>query len=304
MHYLTERALALPLAVPPPGKKFKGWWEEADWTAGYDLEGIPPGRVVQYHGKWPFKRFLGVQEPLSMLFSVANLGGYLVSWRPLLASVPEGSPLRTPYLGVAVVGINAWVWSTIFHTRDRAWTERMDYFSAGALTLWGFYVAVTRVFRLFPSRAPHALSVATRVRLNQVLLVGLVLAFCGHVAYLLSDKRFDYRYNMIANVTVGLISMSLWVGWSILHLLAERRDPSKRRPPHVLRPLLPLAWLLAAGLLELLDFPPLFNMSLDAHALWHLATIPLAKMWCVGFLAADARWETEREADLKKERLS
>lgn len=310
MHYINERALALPKAVPPEGKRFAGWWEEADWRQGWELEGVPPGRAVQYHGKWPFKRFFGVQEPLSMLFSIFNLVGYLVSWRPLLDSVPPGSPLRTPYLGAAVFGINAWIWSTVFHARDRPWTERMDYFSAGALTLWGFYVAFIRVFRLFPSPVPHPLSLPSRLRLARAVLVLVVIAFCAHVAYLLSDKRFDYRYNMVANVAVGLTSMSLWISWSLSHLLSSRRrgltsrptTPSERRPPHAFRPIFPLVWLLFAGSLELLDFPPLFNMSLDAHALWHLVTIPLARMWCVGVLAADARWETQRAEEYSKQR--
>jgi hypothetical protein len=34
----------------------------------------------------------------------------------------------------------------------------------------------------------------------------------------------------------------------------------------------------AAMSLELLDFPPLAR-ALDAHALWHLATIPLGLAW-------------------------
>lgn len=38
--------------------------------------------------------------------------------------------------------------------------------------------------------------------------------------------------------------------------------------------------------LELFDFAPLFRL-LDAHALWHLATIPLAAAWW-RFLCSDA----------------
>jgi hypothetical protein len=41
-------------------------------------------------------------------------------------------------------------------------------------------------------------------------------------------------------------------------------------------------------LFELLDFPPLLGL-LDAHALWHGATAPLAYL-LYSFLEADARW--------------
>lgn len=39
-------------------------------------------------------------------------------------------------------------------------------------------------------------------------------------------------------------------------------------------------------LLEVLDFPPLAGL-LDAHGLWHAATIPLTRLW-YAFLALDA----------------
>jgi hypothetical protein len=33
----------------------------------------PRGRVPQFHGKWPFLRLLGLQEPASVLASLLNL---------------------------------------------------------------------------------------------------------------------------------------------------------------------------------------------------------------------------------------
>lgn len=43
---------------------------------------------------------------------------------------------------------------------------------------------------------------------------------------------------------------------------------------------------IAAMALELLDFPPIGRV-LDAHAAWHVATIPLAAAWWA-FLIPDA----------------
>jgi hypothetical protein len=34
------------------------------------------------------------------------------------------------WLGYGLVSLNAWFWSTVFHTRDVDFTEKMDYFSA------------------------------------------------------------------------------------------------------------------------------------------------------------------------------
>lgn len=46
---------------------------------------------------------------------------------------------------------------------------------------------------------------------------------------------------------------------------------------------------------ELLDFPPIGRI-LDAHALWHAATVPVTEFW-YGFLIEDALdegWRAER----------
>ena len=36
--------------------------------------------VQQYHGKWPFVRVAGIQEPAAVLFSLANLAGYVIGF--------------------------------------------------------------------------------------------------------------------------------------------------------------------------------------------------------------------------------
>merc|ERR1712243_485383 len=43
---------------------------------------IRHGQVPQFHGKWPFIRVLGIQEPASTLFSILNLLSnlYMLIW--------------------------------------------------------------------------------------------------------------------------------------------------------------------------------------------------------------------------------
>ena len=45
---------------------------------------------------------------------------------------------------VVQVNLNAWLWSTIFHSRDFPLTEKLDYFSAGALIVAGLVVQFVR----------------------------------------------------------------------------------------------------------------------------------------------------------------
>ncbi|UYV60142.1 PGAP3 [Cordylochernes scorpioides] len=48
--------------------------------------------IPQFHGKWPFIRFLGIQEPASALFSILNAVGNIVMWLKFRSAVPTSSP--------------------------------------------------------------------------------------------------------------------------------------------------------------------------------------------------------------------
>lgn len=92
--------------------------------------------------------------------------------------------------------------------------------------------------------------------------------------------RFDYGGWVGACLALGAAQTALWLGWAL------GSDEGRRHPAR--RSLLAFTALLnAASLLEVLDFPPLTPLELDAHALWHLATIPLWRLW-YGFALADA----------------
>ncbi|PWN50749.1 Per1-domain-containing protein [Violaceomyces palustris] len=274
-----------------------------------ELEKLRPvqKQMVQYHGKWVFVRFLGAQEPLSVLFSLLNLRVHAKAVFQLRRRLPDLFPLKLLYILHALVSCNAWVWSSVFHSRDKNWTERMDYFSAAAVILSGFFFTSCRLFRLSPASSRSFLL------LSRACIVGLLL----HIAYL-SLGRFDYAYNMTINLCFGMAHNLLWLAYSFRpsifpsNPLADRSATSRAalratKPPSSLangsgmstppvpvsaktagppsssprsrrRLQLILALTTSAVLLEVLDFPPVMRI-LDAHSLWHLSTIPLAKMW-------------------------
>ena len=90
-------------------------------------EGQP---IVQYYGKWPFRRLMGIQEPASVLFSLMNFVAHRRGLRRIQTSISDKYPLKNMMLLLAYVQMNAWIWSSVFHTRDLPWTEKADYFSA------------------------------------------------------------------------------------------------------------------------------------------------------------------------------
>ncbi|MBN3271574.1 PGAP3 factor, partial [Polyodon spathula] len=245
-------------------------------------------RVPQFHGKWPFTRFLCFEEPVSALASLLNGLACLVMLIRYRSAVPRQSPMYYTCCAFSMVSLNAWFWSMVFHTRDTYLTEKMDYFCASAVILYSVYLCCVRTKgatgmgitllpphplsplpALSPSVPPprHPLSRTLglqRPDLSSCFGVLLILMFASHVSYL-TFVNFDYGYNMAANTAIGIINLLWWLAWCY----GNRRT-------------LPYWWKCAAvvlllhglALLELLDFPPLLWV-LDAHAIWHLSTVPV-----------------------------
>ncbi|KAI8990282.1 Per1-like protein [Pilobolus umbonatus] len=235
--------------------------QECGYHCMHDIteKAIETGGVIhQFHGKWPFQRVFGIQELASVVFSILNGVMHLQYYNIMKAKLSSNYYLKPFYLGIAVVGMNAWLWSTVFHTRDTPLTEKLDYLSAGLYILYGLCVAVIRVFYV-------------QGRMTVLWILFCLSLYAMHVAYLLRRDRFDYSYNMTACIIIGCIQNTLWLTWSIYQYTpwgnVERR---------------PYAWMAGASVilvscamaLEVFDFPPIM-MLVDAHSLWHAATVPL-----------------------------
>ncbi|KAF2771473.1 Per1-like protein [Teratosphaeria nubilosa] len=239
--------------------------------------------VLQFHGKWPFYRFLGIQEPASVLFSLFNFLAHHYGISKLKENVPAHYKLRWYYLLFGYFGYASWVFSMIFHTRDFGVTEKLDYFAAGASVMYGLYMAAIRIFRLDKPDSFNGMS-GTILRLWTLLCAALYLS---HISYL-TFVRFDYKYNMAANVVIGILQNILWTWFSVTRFRKVGRLWAAW-------PGLIVAWIVLAISLELFDFPPWAGM-VDAHALWHLGTVG-PTVWWYQFLIRDAR------EDLQGQRL-
>jgi hypothetical protein len=228
--------------------------------------------IYQYFGKWPFYRIYGIQEPASVLFSIGNGLVHLYFFQVFQKQVPQGYYLKPFLLMYTTIGMNAWFWSTVFHSRDVKFTELMDYFSAGLFVSYTFYFALLRVCRIRQR---------LYIKLLGMLFIGVYVA---HVSYL-TCVVFDYVYNMAANVVMGVCQLVTWMGWFLWQVL------NKQVRPYAHLVLLPGLGVVAALGLELFDFPPLWRV-LDAHSLWHFSTIPLSILW-YQFLIEDMHYETQ-----------
>ena len=203
-----------------------------------------------------------MQEPFSVVFSLMNYLAHDSGMAQLRRTIPASYPLRKYYMLVGYLGLASWIFSMIFHTRDFGITEKLDYFAAGASILYGLYYAPVRIFRLDEDTREKA----AILRAWTGLCIALYLA---HVTYL-TCWRWDYTYNMAANVTVGILQNALWTWFSY-------RRYRKVNALWAASPGLIVAWIALAMSLELFDFPPWKGM-LDAHSLWHLGTV-LPTIW-------------------------
>ncbi|KAH8662925.1 Per1-like protein [Tricladium varicosporioides] len=227
--------------------------------------------IEQFHGKWPFYRFMGMQEPFSVFFSLLNFLAHQNGLSKITSGVPASYPLRKYYIIFAYFGMVSWVFSMIFHTRDFRATEQLDYFAAGASILYGLYYAPIRVFRMDQGGK----------RIQSLLRAWTLLCIAMYTAHVIYLKWYDwdYTYNMTANVAIGLLQNSLWTWFSIMKYKNSGRLWTTW--PGVV-----VAWLLMAMSLELFDFPPVWG-CLDAHSLWHLGTVGPTMIW-YNFLLKDS----------------
>ena len=234
------------------------------------LEREPPylEPIVQFHGKWPFWRFLGIQEPASVLFSLFNFLAHDHGMSKIREQIPAKYPLRRYYLLFGYFGLASWTFSMIFHTRDFNVTEKLDYFAAGASVMYGLFYSPIRIFRLDrPQPSVTNQSPSTILRFWTFFCASLYLLHIGYLTFI----RFDYTYNMAANVVVGIVQNVLWTWFSIQRYRKVGRLWAAW-------PGLIVAWIILAMSLELFDFPPWWGM-VDAHALWHLGTVGPTIWW-------------------------
>ncbi|KAJ3854540.1 Per1-like protein [Lentinula lateritia] len=246
-------------------------------------------RPLQYYGKWPFVRVAGMQEPCSVLFSLLNLWVHIQGYSKLRRIIPRAHPLRGFYLIWSIASMNTWIWSAVFHTRDTPLTEKLDYFSAALTILTALYFTVIRFFHLYTPSTSERASPA-RIMVLRAWTIICILAFIGHILYLSLPPRFDYQYNIIFNLVLGLSHNALWLTYSLpasISLLKRFPNrPKSYRPRVAGRAAVLVILTTAATAFELFDFPP-WRKALDAHALWHLATAPITSMW-YHFLIMDA----------------
>lgn len=233
-------------------------------------------KMPQFYGKWPFVRILGIQEPASALFSLFNLLAHWKHYRKFKETVRHDSPMYYIWTIFSWVCIVGWSCSTIFHSRDVEITEFLDYACAFAIVLVTCYCVLMRLIRGAPAF----------IRLFVSVL--FLSFFLNHTAYLYLGA-FDYGYNMKLNIVIGGGTVILAFAWSLYR---------RFQMPHVWKCAVFFVALSTGMILEVFDFPPIFN-TFDSHALWHLYTAPITFL-IYSFIIDDCKYLRNQKVESSK----
>lgn len=249
--------------------------------------------LLQFHGKWPFLRLFGTQELFSVLFSVGNFLPHYQGYQKLKMKLEtrRGSQsfnkLLHNYQYVSIAGMLAWTASTIFHFRDLIVTEKLDYFFAGLTVLSAFHGLFSRMTRLY-----------LYPLMSRVFTWCMIFIFGVHLLRLYLD--WSYTYNMRFNVFFGVLQymLILLLAYQNYTSLMQRNTPMKygRGKMIVKLCVVPVGLVVFTAMamsLELFDF---FNyqFQIDAHALWHAATI-IPSYYLYEFLIQDFEYILENK---------
>jgi hypothetical protein len=161
--------------------------------------------VPQFHGKWPFARLWGMQEPASAVASILNGLAHFLMLKKFLRVVPSTTPFFHLWRFQAFVCINAWFWSFVFHVRDTDWTEKLDYFCALSLILVQLFTCLVRMVGATPASKPLMIGGA----LGTVFL---------HHCFSMSFIHFDYGYNMTVNICFAAANVLVWGAFAVVKI--------------------------------------------------------------------------------------
>lgn len=157
-----------------------------------------------------------------------------------------------------LMALIAWLCSTIFHIRKVYWTIQLDYMSALLFISCGCGLSFRYLFHAQIHQWPF------------LQWLGGAVASCllCHQIHGMARDTVAFSDHMALSIGLCVLHVLTWMVWILLN----------RSTPNAPLCLLLQAWLGAASLLEIFDFPPVLT-HFDAHALWHLATVPLGYLW-------------------------
>ncbi len=240
--------------------------------------------IKKYYGHWPFIRFFGLEQPASVLFSLANTIPHIVH----IFSHNENKRIyyfMSPWLKVVpFVSLNAWLCSAYFHSKITPFSSLIDYISALLLISYSLWLVFRRIMG---------------VKVNSILVTTLFVLYSALIINrikLMIQNKITFDSHMTLAISLSCIHIILWVFW-IIYKCCQNNNNNNNYNYKLTRKRIYIIiccqiWFIIASMLEIFDFPPFFGIF-DAHSLWHLATPLLGSLWYY-FWSIDALIESNQ----------
>ena len=225
-------------------------------------------KVLKYYGHWPVIRYFNMEEPASALFSMLNCLPHLIH---LLGprKPRKAQYYMTKWLNVlTIVSLNAWVTSTLYHSKKTIISSRVDYASAFLLLSYSLWVALRRIW----GRDANSTVVSTAFTVYASVVISRITE--------IMIGNFTFQNHMTICISISIIHVSVWLLWILYVILMDQLVKERKRKFTAVHSTCLLCQFLfvVAAMLEIFDFPPFYGIF-DAHSLWHLATVPLGFYW-------------------------
>lgn len=239
--------------------------------------------VLKYYGHWPFNRLFGLEEPASVLFSALNFIPHLVFLIRCAFSSNKNQNTAKYYMTYSIIvyalcACNAWIASTLFHSKKTEFATQYDYISALIFLCSGLWVSIRRFIG----------STASPMLMWSMSALGA--AVCAHRVLQMIQGRVSFDSHMHVCIGIVIVTTIVWVLWCLMLLFSDPITSKSSKPiksrNHKWVCLGCQLWLIAASALEIFDFPPYFELF-DAHSLWHASTVPLGFIWYDWFWKQD-----------------
>jgi len=207
--------------------------------------------VAQFHGRWPYLRVLGVEQPVAALASLIHLASALLTLHRLLSPLPSHTSSLLVAWSAHLVGVCvASLASLALHTLASPATE-----------------ACHRASLLLPGITSLGL-LGARANGGTTRLLLLVLLLCFCLATPLLALHLGEELTQV-RVVVTSSEVFLWTIWLGYH---------RHQGSHIRSALAGVLLHLASSLLLLPNFPPLLWL-VDGGALALLAAAPAPLLW-------------------------
>lgn len=229
-----------------------------------DIENKAP--VKKYHGHWPFIRFFGLEQPASVLFSLANTIPHIIH----IFSRNENKRVyyfMTSWLSlVPFISLNAWLCSAYFHSKITPFSSLIDYVSALLLISYSLWLALRRIMGAY---------------VNSKLVITLFVLYSALILNrirLMIQNKISFNSHMTLAILLSCTHIIIWMLWIIYQCYRKDNNYDKLTRKRTYIIIFCQVWFIAASMFELFDFPPFFGIF-DAHSLWHFATPLLGSLW-------------------------